>query len=53
MLKGKCPKCGAKYFGWALRFARHRKCDKCGVDLEITGNEVPKVKHKPRTGWRN
>ncbi len=52
MLQGKCPKCGARYFGWALRYARHLKCDKSGVDLKITGNEIIKVKHKPRTGCK-
>jgi len=36
MLEGKCPKCGARYFGWALRLPRHQTCPKCGVGLEIT-----------------
>ncbi len=36
MLEGKCPKCGARYFGWALRFERHQACPKCGVGLDIT-----------------
>ena len=36
MLEGKCPKCGAKYFGWALRWPRHQMCSKCGIGLEIT-----------------
>lgn len=35
MLEGKCPKCGARYFGWALRFPRHQTCPGCGVGLEI------------------
>lgn len=38
MLEGKCPKCGARYYGWALTMARHQMCDKCGVGLEITEN---------------
>ena len=36
MLEGKCPKCGAQYYGWALRWPRHQTCGKCGVGLEIT-----------------
>ncbi len=36
MLEGKCPKCGTQYFGWALQWARHQSCSKCGVGLEIT-----------------
>ena len=36
MLEGKCPKCGARYFGWSLRFPRNQTCPKCGVGLEIT-----------------
>ena len=35
MLEGKCPKCGSKYFGWALRWPRHQTCPKCGIGLEI------------------
>ena len=36
MLEGKCPKCGAHYYGWSLRFPRNQTCPKCGVGLEIT-----------------
>lgn len=36
MLEGKCPKCGARYYGWALRSPRNQMCGKCGVGLEIT-----------------
>jgi ribosomal protein S27AE len=36
MLEGKCPKCGARYFGWALRWPRHQTCSRCGNALEIT-----------------
>ena len=35
MLEGKCPKCGAGYYGWALRFQRHQMCILCNVGLEI------------------
>ena len=35
MLEGKCPKCGSRYFGWALRLPRHQTCPKCGVGLDI------------------
>ena len=36
MFEGKCPKCGAKYVGWALRWPRHQSCARCGMALEIT-----------------
>ena len=36
MLKGKCPKCGHCYVGWALANPRYQTCSKCGVGLEIT-----------------
>ena len=36
MLEGKCPKCGTRYYGWALCNPRHQTCSKCGVALEIT-----------------
>jgi uncharacterized OB-fold protein len=36
MLEGKCPKCGARYYGWALKSPRHQMCERCGIGLEIT-----------------
>ena len=35
MLEGKCPKCGACYYGESLRFQRHQMCVLCNVGLEI------------------
>lgn len=35
--EGRCPKCGLRRFGWALRNPRHQTCPKCGTGLEITG----------------
>ena len=35
MLEGICPKCGARYYGWALRFPRNQSCADCGVALDI------------------
>ena len=35
MLEGKCPKCGARYYGWQLLFPRHQTCILCGVALEL------------------
>ncbi len=35
MLEGKCPKCGARFYGWALKWGRNQMCEKCGVGLEI------------------
>jgi transcription initiation factor IIE alpha subunit len=37
-LKGVCPKCGASYYGWALRNPGEPKCDRCGSDLKISEN---------------
>jgi ribosomal protein S27AE len=36
MIEGKCPNCGAFYFGWALLQPRNQSCPKCGVGLLIT-----------------
>lgn len=33
--EGRCPKCGLKYSGWALRNPRHQACPKCGRGLDI------------------
>jgi len=35
MLEGRCPKCGMRYFGWALQNPRNQACSKCGSGLEI------------------
>ena len=35
MIKGKCPKCKARYYGWALLNPRRQSCSKCGVGLEV------------------
>ena len=35
MLEGTCKKCGAHYFGWALKFPRNQSCPKCGIALDI------------------
>ena len=37
-MKGKCPKCGATYYGWALEDPIHQKCEHCGSSLEISEN---------------
>lgn len=36
MFKGTCPKCGQKYYGWALQDEKHRICDHCGGRLRVT-----------------
>jgi hypothetical protein len=33
--EGRCPKCGRRYHGWALRNPRRQTCPKCGRGLEI------------------
>jgi ribosomal protein S27AE len=38
MIEGRCPKCGANYFGWALRFPRNQSCANCGAALIIYEN---------------
>ncbi len=30
-----CPKCGAKYTGWALKEEKHQYCEACGTKLEV------------------
>ena len=39
-LLGKCPKCKAAYWGWALTNPPRQKCEKCGSMLEILENHV-------------
>ncbi len=39
MLEGKCPKCGARYYGWALNSPRNQSCEFCGIGLEISDSE--------------
>ena len=41
MIEGKCPKCGASYFGWALQFPRNQSCSRCGAALKIYRNGKP------------
>jgi hypothetical protein len=36
MIEGRCPKCGQRYYGWALLQPRYQSCLKCGVGLLIT-----------------
>jgi hypothetical protein len=35
MLVGKCPVCGACYYGWALKTPERRTCLNCGTPLGI------------------
>ncbi|MDP3879308.1 MAG: hypothetical protein Q8Q07_03245 [Dehalococcoidales bacterium] len=35
MMEGRCPKCGYRTVGWALRFPRNQTCSVCGAALEI------------------
>ena len=37
-LEGICPRCRARYYGWALRNPRYQMCGKCGIGLEIWRN---------------
>ena len=39
MLRGKCPKCGAYYYGWSLRNSEHQTCYLCGVELDIAEDD--------------
>jgi len=35
MLEGRCPKCGIRYYGWALLNPEHQTCPDCGIGLYI------------------
>jgi uncharacterized protein (DUF983 family) len=35
-----CPKCGGRYYGWALNAERYRLCSKCGSTLEVKRDGV-------------
>jgi uncharacterized OB-fold protein len=39
-MKGKCPRCGAIYYGWALGNPLHQRCEQCGGSLEISEGEI-------------
>jgi len=45
--EAKCPKCGARYFGWALRDPKYQKCEKCGAQLEVIEQGMGKVVKSP------
>jgi len=50
VIEGKCPKCRARYFGWALRFPRNQYCSNCGTALIIFENgERVSEGHSPFT----
>ncbi len=34
-MEGRCPKCGARYLGEALRMCQNQMCGYCGCGLEI------------------
>jgi transcription initiation factor IIE alpha subunit len=34
-----CTKCGASYYGWALRYAHNQVCQKCGAHLELQNHD--------------
>jgi Zn-finger nucleic acid-binding protein len=36
MLQGVCPRCGTKFYGWALKSPEHQDCSRCGSWLDIT-----------------
>lgn len=35
MLEGRCPKCGVRYYGWALLNPEYQTCPNCGIGLHI------------------
>jgi hypothetical protein len=41
-MKGKCPKCGVSYYGWALGNPLYQKCEQCGNSLEISEGNAQK-----------
>ena len=34
-MEGICPKCGTKYYGWALNNPLEQRCEICGADLDV------------------
>ena len=40
MLVGKCPKCGAIHYGWALKSPESHACKTCGTELEISQDKM-------------
>jgi hypothetical protein len=36
MLQGICPRCGSRFYGWALKNPEHQDCSRCGSWLEIS-----------------
>lgn len=47
MIEGKCPKCGERYYGWALRFERNSYCNNCGTALDIMEDGEPIPGYSP------
>jgi hypothetical protein len=43
MLQGKCTKCGAMFYGWALNSPRNQMCGYCGAALEISDESGKKT----------
>ena len=35
MFEGRCPKCGIRYYGWALLNPKYQTCPDCGTKLQI------------------
>ena len=35
MLEGRCPKCGIRYYGWALFNPKYQNCPNCGTELVL------------------
>ncbi len=41
-----CPKCGSRYYGWALDRPEEQQCEQCGNELKIYRDGVPfRVNH--------
>jgi hypothetical protein len=36
MLQGICPRCGAQFYGWALKSPEYQDCNRCGAWLDIS-----------------
>lgn len=43
MIKGRCPKCGKEYYGWALQEPQHQHCEVCETLLLIYDEELEKT----------
>jgi hypothetical protein len=47
MIEANCPKCGSRFYGWALRFPRNQYCSQCGSALNIIEDKTVTKGYSP------